>query len=312
MDVGADDCAEEVANEVEMAGVAGYERSMTLTPTPARWPSATPVPVTPTKGNKQMAMGTPRPNRHTRPAVRPMPTGFAAASVLEQILAAIAGVEQKMEEKVTALEVQMMEGMGALTADENEREARVAARLMVDAEEREVRLAVKLLATEGIEREMLAKVNWDIKQWTDLVQLMERRRVEIGEIKKAVEGMAVLAAGGPTLHLQAGPAAVEPEAMEGVVATWQKEINDKVEEWSDMEGVEREGLFGQSMHWRRESQCPRCLQVHRQRRRRRKGKRRERARQCRSRHLLPWVAQRTNGRGRQESMRQRRGSRRSQ
>jgi len=68
--------------------------------------------------------------------------------------------------------------------------------------------------------------------------------VEIGEIKKAVEGIAVLAAGGPTLHRRAGPAAVEPEAMEGVVATRQKEIKDEVEEWSDMEGVEREGLFG--------------------------------------------------------------------
>ena len=38
---------------------------------------------------------------------------------------------------------------------------------------------------------MLAKANWDIKQWTDLVQLMERRRVEIGEVEKAVEGLAV-------------------------------------------------------------------------------------------------------------------------
>jgi len=78
-----------------------------------------------------------------------------------------------MEEKVMALEARMMEGMGALAADVNEREARVAARLMVDTEEREARLAVKLLATEVIEREMLAKANWDIKQWTDLVQLME-------------------------------------------------------------------------------------------------------------------------------------------
>ena len=118
-----------------------------------------------------------------------------------------------MEEKVTALEARMVEGMGALAADENKREARVAARLMADAEERETRLAVKILTTEGIEREMLVKANWDIKQWTDLAQLMERRRVEIGEIKKAVEGMAVLAAGGPTLHPRAGPAAVEPEAF---------------------------------------------------------------------------------------------------
>ena len=176
-----------------------------------------------------------------------MPAGFAAALALEQILAAIAGVEQKMEEKVTALEARMMVGMGVLAADENEREARVVARLMADAEERETRLAVKLLATEEIEKEMLAKANGDIKQWTDLAQLMERRRVEIGEIKKAVEEIAVLAAGGPTLHQRAGPAAVAPEAMEGVVATRQEETKDEVEEWSDMEGVEREGLFG-SLH----------------------------------------------------------------
>jgi len=244
LDVGADDWAVEVANEVEMASVVGSERAATPTPTPARWPSATPVPVTPTKGNKRMAMGTPRPNRHTRPAVCPMPAGFAAASALEQILAAIAGVERKMEEKVTALEARMMEGMGALAADENEREARVVARLMADGEEREARLAVKLLATEGIEREMLDKANWDIKQWMDLAQLMERRRVEIGEVKKAVEGIAALAAGGPRLPPRAGPAAMEPEAMEGVVATRQKDIRDEVEEGSDMEGVEREGLFG--------------------------------------------------------------------
>ena len=163
LDVGADDWAEEVANKMEMASVAGSERSITPTPTPARWPSAIPVPVTLTKGNKRMAMGTLRANRHTRPAVRPMPAGFPAASVLEQILAAIAGVERKMEEKVTALEARMMEGMGALAADENERKARVAAKLMADAEEREARLAAKLLATEGIEREMLAEANWDIK-----------------------------------------------------------------------------------------------------------------------------------------------------
>jgi len=55
LDMGASDCAEEVANEVEMAGVemgpwpeaaanageaeneTGYERSTTPTPMPARW-----------------------------------------------------------------------------------------------------------------------------------------------------------------------------------------------------------------------------------------------------------------------------------
>jgi len=65
--------------------------------TPARWTTPTPVPVTPTKGSKRMAVGTRRPIRHSRPA-RLMPVGFAAASALDQILAAIAGMERKMEE----------------------------------------------------------------------------------------------------------------------------------------------------------------------------------------------------------------------
>jgi hypothetical protein len=122
LDVGASDWAEEVANEEEMQ--EADERATIMTPTPARWPGTPrprPVPVTPTKGSKRMAMGTPRPTRQYRPAARPMPAGFAAASALDQILAAIAGVERRMEEKVAALEARMMEGMGALAADENVR-----------------------------------------------------------------------------------------------------------------------------------------------------------------------------------------------
>jgi len=133
MDVAPDDWAEEMAtqSEDEMEGVAAPDRSTTPTPSPARWGSVTPapseahgtprpVPVTQTKGSKRMAVGTPRRVRpRTWTAARPMPTGFAAASALEQILAAIPGVERKMEEKVTALEARMMEGMGALAADEN-------------------------------------------------------------------------------------------------------------------------------------------------------------------------------------------------
>ena len=86
-----------------------------------------------------MAMGTPRPTRHYRPAARPMPAGFAAASALEQILGAIVRMERKM-----------MEGMSAMVADAGEREERMTAGWLADAEEREKRLAVKLLATEGI------------------------------------------------------------------------------------------------------------------------------------------------------------------
>ena len=79
LDVGANDWAEEVDNEVEMGVAAGLERSRT-----------------------------------------PSPTWWVAAG-------------------------------------ENEREARMAARLLADVEEREKRLAVKLLAMEGIETELTQK-----------------------------------------------------------------------------------------------------------------------------------------------------------
>ena len=137
-----------------------------------------------------------------------------------------------------------MVGMGALAAGEGEREVRMAARLITDTEEREKRLTAKLLATKGIEREMLEKASWDIKQWTDLAELMERRRVEIEEVRKAVEMLTVQQAAMSVQPLSARTATVEPEAMEGVTTTWQEEDEDEMEEWSNMEGVERESLFG--------------------------------------------------------------------
>jgi len=73
---------------------------------------------------------------------------------------------------------------------------------------------------------------------------MERRRVEIGEVRKAVEMLAVQQAAMSVQPLNARTAAAEPEAMEGVTTTQQEEDEDEVEEWSDMEGVEWEGLFG--------------------------------------------------------------------
>jgi len=152
LDVGAVDWVEEVANEMEMEGVADSERSRTSSPTPIRWGSGmpappgnrvtpTPVPVPPTKGGKRMAMDTPRPTRLNLPVVRPMLAGFAAPSALEQILAAIPGVERKLE-KVAALEARMVEGMEVLATEENERENR---------------LAVKLLAMDDIESDLVDK-----------------------------------------------------------------------------------------------------------------------------------------------------------
>jgi len=268
MDVVADDWVEEVAND-EMEGVAGPDRSATLTPTLAGWGSALlvppavrtapmPVPVTPTRGSKRMAMGTPRPTRHYQPVVRPGP---AANSVLKQILAAVAWAERKMEEKVVALEGRMMEGMAAIAANANEG----SAKLLADAEEREKRLAVKLLAMDSIELELTQKAKWEIKQWENLGVMMRSRRKEIKEIKQEVDGIAAGMSGTRATGLAPVPGLVRPtapqavhmpplgaalvatqerDAMEGVVAdTHVTPQEDPAEDWSDMEGVEREGLF---------------------------------------------------------------------
>jgi len=240
MDVAAEDWAEEVANQEE------EERATTPMPTPARWATPTSAPVTPTKGSKRMALGTPKPGRHYRSrAARPAPIGFAAQSALEQILGAVARLEKKMEEKVAGLEVRMMEGMGARAAEEEEREKRAAARLLADAEEREKRIASRLLALDAIETELAQKGQWEIKQWTDLAALLEKRRVEIREIAEMVAGLVRAAAIPPwalTPRVPSAPAA--PQPMEGVVATpSQKPGQELAGGGENMEGVEREGLF---------------------------------------------------------------------
>jgi len=263
LDVGVVDWAEAVANEVEMEGVVDSERSRTPSPTPARWGSTapaapkggttpTPVLVTPTKGSKRMAMGTPRPNRLRRPVLaRLAPIGFAAASALEEILAAVARVEKKMEEKVAVLETWMMEGIGSLAAEENEREVRMAAGLLADAEQREKRLAVKLLTIDGIETELTQKGQWEIEQWKDLARLLEARRRDIGEVKRAMDNLADKVAEEGWAHWGAhlvpteGPslttAPVAPQPMAGVAATLAQA--NEMEQGDSMEGVEWEGPF---------------------------------------------------------------------
>jgi len=193
MDVAVVDWAEQMANHSDavMGGVEDPDSSTILTPTPARWGSGTrasstprPVPVTPTKGSKRMAVGTPRRARpRTWAATRPMPAGFVAALALKQILAAIDGAERKMEEKVAMLEARMMEGMGARVGDENEREVRAPARLLADGEEREKRLAEKLLAIDAIETELTQKGQWELKQWEDLARVLEARIKDIQEVR---------------------------------------------------------------------------------------------------------------------------------
>ena len=115
-----------------------------------------------------MAMGTPWPTRYHRPAARPV------ARPLEQILAAIAGMERRLEARDARWEERLVEGLPAVVPDANEREERMAARLLADAGEREVRLkadaegrekrlAAKLLAMDAVEEELALKAKWDVK-----------------------------------------------------------------------------------------------------------------------------------------------------
>ena len=252
-----------------MEDIATADGPATPTP-PARWQTPTPVPVTPTtvpvtptRGNKRMVMGTPRPTRQYRPprltgTARSATVGFAAASALEQILAAIAGVERGLEERTAALEARMTEVMAAMTADADgraavaradaeERERRTRAGLLANADEREKRVTTELLSVRAIETGLARRAEWEVEQWEKLSDIMGLWREDIREVKRAVDGIAAAVAGqgadpapAPTPRM----VVTAPEAMEGVRATAPlAPEEDPVEEWSDMEGVEREGLF---------------------------------------------------------------------
>ena len=200
-----------------------------------------------------MAMGTPRPPRRKQ-AAPSGPVGFAAALALEQILGAVAGLGGRMEERVIALEGRMMEGMAALAADADARAARMKVEverlevgLRADAGEKEARLMAKLLAVDAVEQELAEKAKWEVKQWEDLAGLMRLRREDIKEVKQAVDAIGAELGGRCTTRPPPIPLAPAPEAMEGVVTTVPAMVSapqeDAIEEWSDMVGVEREGLF---------------------------------------------------------------------
>jgi len=271
-------------------------------PTPARWATPTPVPVTPTRGSKRraVAVGTPRPQQVVLPPWRQVgipSQGWTSGAALGEVMAAIAAAEARltyrMEERVVALERKMVEGMAALSADAEGR-----LQPQADAEEREKRVAVKLLATEGIELELLQRAQCENQRWEELGERLRERKKEIGAVKKVVDGLAQRLGDAGVSHpgprvaaptqrapipcpLAAPPLAVvpavpregkkprgsvhqqyhqaaanevtarvdkaelQPEKMEGVVAMAPSppEQEDPVEDWSDMEGVERGGLY---------------------------------------------------------------------
>ena len=177
---------------------------------------------------------------------------------------------RQAEEAAARWDVRLVEGLAAVVLEVGGSEERMVARVMADTEEREKRMAVRLLATEAIEKELAQRALWEEKQWKDMGGLMRLRREDIREVKQTVEGIAAqlaamsaasqaaapaaapaLATEGPrAIRAQAAPARPElaaPKAMEGVVATTitpASELQeDPIEDGSDMEGIERKGMF---------------------------------------------------------------------
>jgi len=196
------DWAEEAPNQTEeeegRGDVADLDRRATPSPTPARWSTQTPraVPATPSNGNKKraLAVGTPRPPRAVLPPRRQVgipSQGWTSGAALGEVMASIAAAEAqlayRMEERVAALEQKMMEGMAALSEDAEGR----LRRSLADAEEREKRVTVKLLATEGIESELLQRAQCENGRWEELGERLRDRKREIGAIKKVVDGLAL-------------------------------------------------------------------------------------------------------------------------
>jgi len=280
--------AKEVASmsEDEMEDMVCPEGSATPTPMPARWAIPTPVPVTPSNGNKKrvLAAGTSKSTRVLPPPRRlaGIPAhGWSNGARLAEMLAAIVLPEKRIEAREVGMEKRMEERAAEREekAEERERWAGVREKM---GREREARLTERVEAmgkklAEGLtalSRDMGTKAQWDQAQWESLGREMERCRKEIAEVGRQTKLAAVVVAiETPALPLQrkqeqrrqpAEPRweerradtlalstqqavaerqqkALPPAEMEGVVMT--KIEVEEMEEFSDMEGVEREGLF---------------------------------------------------------------------
>jgi len=260
--------------------VALPDRPGTSTPIPARWGIPTLVPVTPGKGNTMHAITvcTPRPSRGMLPARKRAggtPTqGWISGGALIEVLAAIVAAEKRMEEKATkrvekAKEHEMWAGAREKMA--REREERLVAGIAVM--KKKLQGTLKAMAEEAANR-----AHWEIGQWKGLEEGMEAIMVSIAEVGGRVEAEGKVAviwdrAGAPAVATAATAPPAAPrqrkqqqkarvtakprlvttllhrvaeseatEAMQGVVLM-EKGQEEESEEFSDMEGVEWEGLY---------------------------------------------------------------------
>jgi len=260
--------------------VASPDRPSMPTPIPARLGTPTSVLVTPGKGNKMRAItvGTPRPSQGMLPArkrVGGTPTqGWISRGALTEVLAAIVVAKKRMEEKAVKREEKAEERemwAGAREKMAREQEEHLVAGMAVM--EKKLQGTLKAMVEEAANR-----AHWEIGQWKGLEEGMEAIRVSIAEVGGRVEAEGKVAAtwdraGAPAVAtaVTAPPAAprhrkqqqkawvtakprlvttlshraAESEAtegMQGVVLTEKRQVEES-EEFSDMEGVEQEGLY---------------------------------------------------------------------
>jgi hypothetical protein len=213
-------------------------------PTPNQRKTPTSRPTTPTRGKKRMACGTPAPVRMGAPR--------GDWSTTTQVLAAIAAMEARLNAKF--------------------------ATVIIEGEAREKRLEAEMDRRE-VQRRMAgeAKTEWDYKQWERLADEMNMRKEEIEVVRRGMSALAratkecrahpkpaAAPAAPPVLTLgpsrslehrvpipmpESIPAIPPPKNPTPPAPSTAPEVamvdveEDEIEEFSDMEGVQREGLY---------------------------------------------------------------------
>jgi hypothetical protein len=174
-----------------------------LSPTPPRLGSPTPsergilvpMPVTPTRGRKRMAMGTPAPARRYR-----HPRSDSLGTFTQTSLAVI---EAKLNSKLTSLQIdaearetRLNERLNDLAAGWEMALVKLGEKLersergMETAEARvEERAAVTSEQLENMKRGIIAREEWEDQQWEDLGKQLLWEEEELEGIKRGVDSL---------------------------------------------------------------------------------------------------------------------------
>jgi hypothetical protein len=240
------------------------------TPTPSQKRPPVPRPVTPSKGRKRMAVGTPAQVRRVGPP-RNSNLGWSAVAQLQETIASLEG---RLNGKMATLAI----GWEAAEARLSEKLAKIQEGMETAEARAQGRAEVFGEKLEEIKKGIIAREDWEEQQWGALGLQMREEEGEMKEIKQGIDSLIQgknerrkrekkeaaeakeRAAPPPTVPASTP---VEPRAPRAPpkmpspartalapalpripeVVMRDEEEEDPIEEVSDMEGVQREGLF---------------------------------------------------------------------